>query len=394
MRRFLPVSLTRRLPWGLVGMLALIGSTELLLTRARSSLTNKVAACWNRAGKDAERARDAKILCLGTSIVKIGVLPRVLEERTGKRAKNLAVFGGPIPASYFLLRRALAAGSRPEAVIIDCQDMAIPGRSREFLAEELRFHTRLWSELLDLTECFDLSWSAGNTDFFVRSVLARALPSFKEREDIRDAIGGALQARDDRIRDQMKICERNWAANQGAHVLERNPASEDMKWPPTDLPAHLIAEAVPPDPRMFESVQGAYARRLLALAESRGITVFWLLPPFPAQIQAHHDDNGETFLSVQLARTLQSRFRGMVVIDGRRSTYNAGVFADTVHLDRDGAALLSTDLGTIVARHLANPASSPSWVPLPRDPGVVPDVPMIEDFCESALVLQKRGVIR
>jgi hypothetical protein len=390
----IPLIARSRLPLGLLGMIVLVATTELLLTRSRLDFSTNGSECWRRTGKMARQVRGAKIVCLGTSLVKTGVLPRLLEERTGKPAINLAVYSGPIPASYYLLRRALVAGARPSAVVIDCQNLAVPGRRREDQVADFLFHTRLWADLLDVRECLDLAWSTRDADFFVRTMLSWVLPSAKARFEIRAAVLSALRGQLDSPREVAKVLERNWAMNRGTHVfphVDRPPVGPD------DLGgAETVVgpETVAPDDHVLDTLTGQYARRLVGLAREYRITIFWLMPPLPPREQANRTRTGVDACLIRLARTLQVRAHKLIVIDGRQSGYQPPVFADQVHLDRQGAATFSDEVGAVVARYFKNPSAVAPWVTLPRYRDFTPHPSMIEDYSVSYLKLKAWGVVR
>src|SRR5579883_1943148 len=105
-------------PAGLVGMLALVAAVEYSLARHDFSVLSLTQ--WDgRASRQAaeKEAKGCDVLIFGDSLVKLGVLPRVIEERSGLRSYSLAVAGSQPLASYFLLRRALNEGARPSAVV-------------------------------------------------------------------------------------------------------------------------------------------------------------------------------------------------------------------------------------------------------------------------------------
>ena len=69
---------------------------------------------WAYRKSEKAATRDAKrydVLVFGDSMVKQGVVPRAVEERSGLRVLHLAVSGSQAPASLALLARALAAGA-------------------------------------------------------------------------------------------------------------------------------------------------------------------------------------------------------------------------------------------------------------------------------------------
>jgi hypothetical protein len=90
-------------PRGLLGMLVLLAAVERWLAWHDVHFSEMGPVCWRRSRWAAEHECQSKIFCFGTSLSKSGLLPRVIEDRTGKRAYNLAVFSGPMPASFFLL---------------------------------------------------------------------------------------------------------------------------------------------------------------------------------------------------------------------------------------------------------------------------------------------------
>ena len=106
---------TRRvIPRGLLGMLALVALAETFVAHRALDLCRPEGWEWWLSGQAARRQdhREA-VLCFGSSMVKQGVLPRVVSRPLGKPAYNLAMCAGPPPASYFLLRRARQSGARP-----------------------------------------------------------------------------------------------------------------------------------------------------------------------------------------------------------------------------------------------------------------------------------------
>ncbi len=214
-----------RLPRGLLGMLALVASIERHVARHPDDFTRTDPANWRFSARSA-RGPDAKaeILCLGDSLVKFGVQARVVAHATGRRAVNLAVFGGHMPATYFVLEHALRAGARPEAILVDCQDGPIVRDRRRDRPDGLQVNMRSWPELLTVGDCLDLSRTARDAGFFAEVMLAEALPSYKARSEVRDAIAAALRGRGDSWFVTVRALRRNWTQNLGTHVAARSPA--------------------------------------------------------------------------------------------------------------------------------------------------------------------------
>src|SRR3954465_2985596 len=107
-------SARRGLPWGFLGMVVLTLAAESRLSKLGAELADFSVRDWVQSRKASDRdVRGCRLLCFGDSQVKTGVVPQVLEARTGWRTHNLALVGGQAPSSYFLLRRALDRGARP-----------------------------------------------------------------------------------------------------------------------------------------------------------------------------------------------------------------------------------------------------------------------------------------
>ena len=173
-------------PWAFVGMVSLIVGFECYLYRHSTDFTNEPAQDWvlTRSATSRE-ARDAQILCFGDSLIKFGVLPNLLESRTGLTSFNLAVMGGQGPSTYFLLRRprsrpVLGRGRSWSIVRMRPAVVGVEGRGYGLWP-----HRRNWHELLDTRDSVDLSWTARDATFFTLTTLARIFPSVKARDEIR-----------------------------------------------------------------------------------------------------------------------------------------------------------------------------------------------------------------
>jgi hypothetical protein len=128
-----------------------------------------------------------------------------------------------------------------------------------------------------------------------------------------------------------------------------------------------------------------YVRRLLRLARARGVTVYWLLPPVRPEIQARRDESGMDRGYTEALRDLQKRHANLTVIDGRHSGYGTSAHADCVHLNANGAWVLSNDLADV----LAHKGSGRRWVTLPpycEPPAQNP----LESTEQSRLVLREQ----
>ena len=337
----------RAMPWGLIGMIALVVATERTLTRLEIDLVDPVQWDWRVAARSAARAQPSEVLCLGDSLTKMGLLPRVIRERGGPPTRNLGVMSGQAPATYFLLKRSLAGGRRPAALVVNYRPLA--------LSSPISLNERQWPELLDLGEALDLAWAAGDARLFAATTLGHHLASYRARHDIRAGVVAALEGRSSTKRDQIEAHRRNRAANGGAVLLWKNPAFQDPVAPPEAV--------IPPGNWACDPVNAAYVNRFFALAAESMLPVYWLMTPESPGASSWQDRNGDHARIDRFARDIQDRYPNVVVVDGRGSGYPPGVFNDQAHLDREGSPVLSAGLAEVLARPVV--ATGPRWVELP-----------------------------
>lgn len=366
-----PRTRRRPIPWGLLGTLALVLAVEGALASRALDLSRPEGWEWWLSGQASRRQprRDA-VLVFGSSMVKQGLIPRVVGRPLGRPAYNLALCAGPAPASYFLLRRALDSGCRPAAILVEFH----PGG----LTAGHALYSAYWPHLLGFRELADLAWSARDPGFFAGAAVARALPSARDRDEIRAQVLAALRGESRSQRPYNVALRRNIRANRGAKVIPKNPQYRGEVAP--HLRASLLAT-----PWACTPVNAVYVGRFLALAESRGIPAFWLLPPFAPGAQADRERAGLDASYRQFARGWQARFPGLVVVDGLRTGYADSTFTDAMHLDWQGACSLSADVADVVGRHLARGTPGPRWVALPGYRERAVDVPL-EDFARSVAI--------
>jgi hypothetical protein len=351
-------------PAGFCGMLALMIVVECTLAGNNLEFKHFFTYDWVMTGRwVTQRARGREILCFGDSLVKFGVAPRILEERLGGRAYNFAVCGGQASTSYFLLRRVLDSGARPDTIVVDF----IP----HLLARGPRHNNRQWPELVTLSEFVDLIRATQNTAFATSLALAKLVPSVKDRFEIRENLLAALGGQRVALREELLERERSCDTHQGA----------------------ILAPAVPHTPRTFDlshweefpriwschPVNAGYLERFLNLAQSRGISVFWVLPPVSPEAQARRERLGIERSYRAFVRQVQSRFSNLTVVDGRHTGLDSSVFVDPLHLDHRGAAALSAGLAEVIAGSQST-ASAGRWVDvaasLPSGIDVQSDVPV------------------
>jgi hypothetical protein len=357
-----------RIPAGFVGFLAILLVVEAML--ARSGLTaSHLTAAWVDARTDATSAevRESRVICLGDSQIKEGVLATVVSRRLGVPAYSLAVQGGQPPAAYFLLRRAIDAGARPKAIVV--------GFFHDLIASDVSINVAQWPEAFGLGECLDLAWTATDFGLLARSTLGLGLASFRGREPIREAVRSALLGEPETIRDAILAHRRNWRLNRGSQAMPPAPGFADVPGP--DAGGRFIWRPEPENLR--------FTRRLLDLAARQGIAVYWVMPTISPAHQALRERRGVDGAYEAFVRRMQGEFPGLVVLDARRAGWDHRVFHDSCHLDARGAIALSMAVADAIA---AEPPPS-RWAALsPRPVGV--EVPEVEDVDGSRIALGMR----
>jgi hypothetical protein len=338
-------------------MLALVAAFEAFLAVHDDDFAEGSAADWKRSRLAASReAVDADVLCFGSSLLKFGLMPEMIEGQTGLRAFNLSVLGGQTPSSYFLLRRALKAGARPRLILVDNQDM--PSKSGfDVRGLSLPLHIRCWPELLDPREALELAWSARDPSFF-GAVMARKLPSFKSRREVCGELYKWVRKGLTNARVQHYITGRNWRIHRGSILMPLKP-SNLTKVTPEQM-------ALAPCEWTLDPITSEYMGKFLRLASERGIPVIYLIPPTSPEHEGLRVRVGQHEQTTRSAREFQAQFPGLLVADARTSGYDRSVFVDDSHLAKPGAIAYSRDVAEVAARALAPAGAGPSWVELPR----------------------------
>jgi len=376
----------------MVGMLVMVLLVERFVVRRDRDFSNTPHLNWRYAGRMAGlKSAKTEILCFGSSQTKFGVLSRVIEAETGRRTFNLAVCGGNAVSDYFLFRRALRAGTKPVAVVVDFPLMPLTPSDSDGLFGHLLVNQRLWPELLDVPNTLDLARKSKSAEFFARTLAARLLPAYKARFEIRSNILAALDGKDGSSYPVTYMLERNWWANRGACAFPRNPDFEAKhRWDLVRIPPQ-------PDPRFrfVDRLTELYTKRFLTLAAENRIRVFWMVPPVCASHQEEKNRTGQDRRFTRFIRDTQARFPNVVVIDFRRSNYPAEAFFDLVHLNAQGARVLSAELASVVHQHLSTSAPDRLWIlsPTYHPPGPLSEH-LVEDIHESESVLKHATEIR
>jgi len=206
-------------------MAVLIAAIECLAApRIRESeVFTRVEKSWQAAARAADGSEGrAEILCFGDSLIKLGILPRVLEDRLGAAAYNLGVLGGQAPNSYFLLRKVLEKGNRPRALFVDF--------SENLLTFSPSQNAACWSHLHGWRDSLDVAWQSADPALAISTGLHRLLPGWCDQSyrhrlfAIHSGRGAASQET-----DAPGVFERNWRFNRGAQVAPRDFVAVDRK---------------------------------------------------------------------------------------------------------------------------------------------------------------------
>ncbi len=340
----------RRFPRGLLGMIALVALAEATIAARHLDFTTVWADDWRLAARAArEKTRGRDVLCFGDSLVKYGVMPRVIEARTGLKSYNLAVNAGTMPSAYFLLRRTLASGARPRAIVADFFALMLP--------DQPALSVRTYPDLATARDCLDLAWTARDPHLFTATILGKALPSYKCRHEIRASIRAALEGRRASPWPRQSVLWATWKDQNGAQPMPSLPAK-----PPVD-PA-MVASLAPGD-WSCDDLNATYFEKFLALAADHGLPVYWLMPPLGPEVHARRALAGSDEAYTRQARAAQTRYPNLVVLDARGSGYDGSVHIDAIHLNHRGAKVLTGDLAAILADRIKGRASGPRWVALP-----------------------------
>jgi hypothetical protein len=379
MSRTTLAGLARRCPWGLAGMIALVALVEGTIGVRALGLYDVDEWAFRWTGRAASAgAKGSEILCFGDSLVKLSVIPSVVGERTGKRAYNLALSGSQATTSYFLLKRALDSGSRPEAVVVDFNPPLLRVGPRHILTR--------WGAVIDPLQAAELAWWARDAQLFGEVALGEALTSIRNKSSIRASIMDALAGRKSINPTWNGMAIRNWEKNGGAQLMVGSAAVRNL----TPLDVRGLREGYYPEWKCHPANE-AGIDRFLDLASRNGIRVFWLLAPL---IPALHEEIGRSGIDAQheeFARSWQAKYPDLVVLDARRKVTEIDAFWDPQHLSIAGASAFSRTLGDVLRRSIGGKLDG-RWVTLP-EVKIGPLPPGIETIEESRLALENEAKV-
>lgn len=334
-------------PAGLLGMLALVACIELAIGHPDRFVGLTDQWYWRLAKRDAEHMQGRDFLAMGDSLVKLGVAPGVIQQSTGRRGYNLAIGGGQAPATYYMLRRALAHGAKPSAILVDF----FP----RLLQLDANHNAENWSQLLTAGECLELAWNAGRSDWAGQFLVQQLLPSVAHRNGIRTNIKMALFDLSE-PKHATRELRRTFRLHAGVQGLA--PGAGDFNTSVNGWVERFFSRLE------FSPVNALYAKKTLDLAAAHGLTVYWLVPPMMGELEAElkrtgFDDDYTKFLRRQVERS-----PNVVVVDARGAGYDPAIFYDRHHLSVRGTGAYSLALAEVLKQPVSDAPAS-RWVTLP-----------------------------
>jgi hypothetical protein len=224
------------------------------------------------------------------------------------------------------------------------------------LSSDLKINLRQWPEIVGPLGALDLACSARNADLGARTLLGIALRSYRARAEIRSAIGTMVRGEEN---PEMPLVVRDRLSrrtHRGALQLPANRRFADEVVPPgpPSAPKHW-------KPRREHERS---IRRLLALADARGIAVYWVTTTMSPGALAVRTHLGLHAGYRDYLRGLQAEFPGLTVLDVDGMAFDASAFSDALHLKAEGAARLTEAVADAIA-HRRGP-----WVRLEPGPDV------------------------
>ncbi|MEO6810448.1 MAG: DUF1574 family protein [Isosphaeraceae bacterium] len=331
-------------------MILLVMVVESWLNRHDRMYRAIIPSCYRFARQMAEREGPQNdVLGFGDSLMKFGFVPKVIRKGTGRKTYNLAIVGGQPPASYAALRQALDAGAKPSAIVFDCK--------ANILSTDFQVNRDNVSDLFELRDALDVAWTSHDASFFASVAIDRTLNSARRRVEVRSAVLRAFRGEKESPWTKVGPYLRNAIVNQGAFI---NPKSRfDGRITPNLKHVYLPKTWTP------DRLNSIYVRRFLTLAESRGIPVYWVVPPISPKVQELREQAGLDKQFLQFVWKMQRHHANLIVIDGRHSGYPHTLFDDPVHLSGDGAASFSAGVAEVLHHDLGEPAEQVRWIPLP-----------------------------
>jgi hypothetical protein len=369
-------------PYGFLGMVGMVIALELAFhhTGRIGRCSSQLPLSWRQSSRVlASREARADIVCFGDSMVKLGVLPRVIERCLGLSTYNLAVLKGQPASSFFLFRRMLESGHCPRAVIVDF--------SAPLLTTPLEAGEECWAELAGYRDVIELAMEAGDPALGIMVASRWLIPSRSHHRICWPLAGADGSGQGGGVADvTARAFERNWRENLGAQVAPR-------QFVPI---AGAVAE--PPKPGEYQwrprPVHVAYVARFLSLAMTHEVPVFWVVAPVIEARRERIESTGITAAYSAFVASFLTAYSGVTILDGQSLEWDLRAFRDPIHLNRDGAVALSLAIARVLRRRLdqGSPIDCPRWIRLsaPLEVFAEPWDRLVEDLEQSRQIVETR----
>jgi hypothetical protein len=355
-RAFRPESRARQArawPSGVIGALALVVVIEWAVAYAGPKFLGEIAADWALSMAATKRHATGKdMIFVGDSLIKHGLVPRFVDEATGRRSYNFAASASSVPSTEALLRSAFDAGATPQVVILDFKPSILVGGPKYQVAQ--------WPQVLGFLDIWRLSVEMKSLPFAAELFLNKLSPTLRSRYEIRQNVSSAIQGLPSRLQRINAINIRNWTVNQGADV---SFLPEGFSGVVSDADHEkLLTKWFRP-----HRVNVLHAHRVLELIHEHHAQTYVLLAPYTPALHARRVETGVDAKYEAFIRSLQAEHPELVVLDARSSGYPVGAFVDPIHLGLIGSLALSADVGEIVRADLdgKGPGGAQRWVKLP-----------------------------
>lgn len=295
----------------------------------------------------------SKILCFGDSLIKMGVSPAILENVLNQPVCNLAVPGSRPSSSFFILRRVLQTGAAPQALLVDFES--------GILRDDPCVAVHESAEFFGLRDCLDLAVVTKRFDYVSSLIAAVTLPSYRHNYTIRSTLLKAFRLGAGIDRRSIDEYVLNWQNNKGQTLPPYSSHSEieannRIVW------KEIIAKRVPWYCQSFNRV---YLEKFIELANTHGITVYWLLPPMHPSAQQELEKSGVDSAYCKLAEDMLKRYPNLRIVDARHAHYGSTNFTGGCHLNRYGSMVFSLGLSKLLGPCLNNRISH-RWLIMPR----------------------------
>jgi hypothetical protein len=362
-------------PAGFIGALALILVIDGIVARVSIGLghPSRLASSWEAALQaSTEPEARAQILCFGDSLIKLGIVPRILEARLGQSAYNLAVLGGQPPTSDILFRRVLDRGHSPRAVVVNFSPL--------LLGLDPRVNVAWWAGLIRSRDRIELALRSRDARVALSLFVHGTIASLSSRSGFRAALGlGPFEGEERDDADLLNAMLRNWNRNRGAQVAPRPFVPIGG---PLPRPGDASGWTWLPQP-----VHAEFVVRFLTLAQDRGIPVYWIIPPAEEVWLERNERVGTVVAYRRYVQGLVSRFAILTVLDMQYVRWDRGMFRDPIHLNRDGAVRLTVAVADAIANTRGGQDVARRWIPLTDVQAVASQLydDLLEDLDQSRL---------